>query len=580
MLATAILDGLQELRGFVLGSTHPRDPALAEWFGMTAQTAAGISVNEKTAENYVAFYRGIRCISEPLATFPRKVMLRDGDSRKAQPSHPANAILNDSPNPEQLPYHYHNLTIQRAIVWGNGPSEIVRSKSSGRPESLWPIHPQRLEVDRTKAGDIVFLVRKHDPFDDPRPDGGRDVIPAEDMLNVVYNGDGIWGKGIVGYCRESIGLALANDRYAAKFYSNRAKPGGVIQVPTKMSDPAYKRLRESVNEYKSLDRAQDTMILEAGAQWQQVGMPPDVAQFLQTANDVRKVMGLWLGVPPHKLGEQAKYSNIEEQNIEFVQMTLMPWVTSLAQAYKQRLLTPGDERLFVKIVFEKLLQGDITRRTAALKTQFMHGALTINEWLAIEDRDPIGPAGDVRFVPMNLTTIDQVLQGKGDEPPADKLPAIAEPDDAPVPGEPTGGTAPEDQDRNTQTIRTIAETTLRQTMSAMLRKEGGEMAQAAKTADKFLARVESWYARHEQRVAQQLHAVETLLTTVGVEWSAIAFASDHCERAVYDMIEVCGHITAAELVEAVEQHMAERGGEIMEKLNCGTETRNENHQAA
>jgi len=580
MLTEFMFDMASEFRSFVLPGSHPRDPALAGIFGTGSQTAAGVSVNENTADNYVAFYRGVRCISEPLATFPRKVMLKDGASRVAQPLHPAGVILNERPNPEQLPYHYHNLTIQRAITWGNGPSEIVRHAASGRPESVWPIHPQRLEVDRTAGGDIVFLVRTHDPYDEPRPDQPRDVIPAADILNVAYGGDGIWGKGIVGFCRESIGLGLANDNYASKFYSNRAKPSGIIQVPGKMKDDQWQRLRDQVNAHKSPDRAHDTMILEGDAKFQPVGVPPDVAQFLQTRADVRKELGLWLGVPAHKLGEQAKYSNIEEQNIEFVQMTLLPWVTMLSQAYKQRLLTPGDKRLFVKIVLDKLLQGDVTRRTMANKTQFVNGVITINEWRAREDLDPIGVSGDVHFVPLNMTTAEKAAEGKGDEPAADKMPSmIAEPPDA-VPGEPSGGTAPEDQDRSIQTIRTIAETMLRQTMAVMLRKEGGEMAQVAKTSEKFLQRVESWYTRHERRVAQQLQPVETLLATAGVTWSADEFARDHCGRAVYDMLEVCGRIGADELAEAVSDHMSERGHQIMEKLSCGTETRETDHQAA
>ncbi|MFM9654041.1 phage portal protein, partial [Streptomyces galilaeus] len=74
------------------------------------------------------------------------------------------------------------------------------------------------------------------------------------------------------------------------------------------------------NIHKGIDRAHRVAIFEEGVTWQQVGIPNDSAQFLETRKLQITEMARWLRLPPHKIGdlERATFSNIEQQQLDYV----------------------------------------------------------------------------------------------------------------------------------------------------------------------------------------------------------------------------------------------------------------------
>ena len=55
--------------------------------------------------------------------------------------------------------------------------------------------------------------------------------------------------------RESIGLALATEKFGAQLFKNGARPGGLLKHPGKISEPAAKRLKEAWTEAYTGDNA-------------------------------------------------------------------------------------------------------------------------------------------------------------------------------------------------------------------------------------------------------------------------------------------------------------------------------------
>ena len=97
--------------------------------------------------------------------------------------------------------------------------------------------------------------------------------------------------------------------------------------------------------YRGTSNAHKIAVLEKGMKYQQVGIPPEEAQFLETRKfQINEIARLYR-IPPHMVGdlEKSSFLNIEQQSLEFVKYTLDPWVIRWEQSLQKALLLPGEK---------------------------------------------------------------------------------------------------------------------------------------------------------------------------------------------------------------------------------------------
>lgn len=100
-------------------------------------------------------------------------------------------------------------------------------------------------------------------------------------------------------------------------------------------------------------------------------------------------------------------SNIESESLHFVLISVLPWLVRWEEECNRQLLTEGDKgAYFFKFLLMGLLRGDMAARAAFYKQMHDMGVYSVNDILELEDRNPLGPEGDLRFVPLNMTTLD------------------------------------------------------------------------------------------------------------------------------------------------------------------------------
>jgi hypothetical protein len=147
------------------------------------------------------------------------------------------------------------------------------------------------------------------------------------------------------------------------------------------------------------------MILEEGMKLHEIGIPPEDAQFLETRKFQVREIARWFGVPPHKIGdlEQATFSNIEHQSIEFVQDAIHHWLVRWEQSIKLNLLLPSERnRYYAEHLIDGLLRGDTKSRYEAYGVGKQWGWLTTNDIRKMENMNSL-PDGDRVMVPVNYT---------------------------------------------------------------------------------------------------------------------------------------------------------------------------------
>lgn len=266
-----VLEKLKRWFGVRSTLTNP-DSWLSEILGGN-QSYSGTVVNEKTAMTYAAFWACIRAIAKPIASLPLHLYERmdDGGRRKATDHH-LYGLLHNKPNPEMTALVFRDVLTAHLLTWGNAYAEI-QYNSGGQPVALWPLPPNIVFPERNdKTKEIQYRVLTN---------SGEVILRREQVFHLVGPGfDGLQGYSVVRMFRESIGMGLSVQEYGARFFGSGAKPGGVLEHPGRLKDPSG--LRQQWKEMHSgLDNQHRIAILEEGMKYQQIGIPPEDAQFLE-----------------------------------------------------------------------------------------------------------------------------------------------------------------------------------------------------------------------------------------------------------------------------------------------------------
>jgi len=372
-------------------------------------TSSGKTVNERTALQTTAVYSCVRILSESIAGLPIHIYRYSGDGSKDKVvSHPLYSLLHDEPNPEMTSFVFRETLMSHLLLWGNAYAQIIRD-GRGRVLALYPLLPNRMEVDRASNGEIFYSYRRESG--EKGYDGSTTVtLRHDEVLHIPGLGfDGLLGYSPIAMTKNAVGMALAVEEYGASFFANGANPGGVLEHPGVVKDP--QRVKDSWNTaYQGSKNAHRVAVLEEGMKYQQIGIPPEQAQFLETRKFQLNEIARIFRVPPHMIGdlEKSSFSNIEQQSLEYVKYTLDPWVVRWEQGLQKALLLPSEKpTLFIKLNVDGLLRGDYVKRMTGYATARQNGWMSANDIRELENlnRIPEEEGGDLYLINGNMTKL-------------------------------------------------------------------------------------------------------------------------------------------------------------------------------
>ena len=136
--------------------------------------------------------------------------------------------------------------------------------------------------------------------------GRRRLVLAENMLHIPgLSLDGRLGQSTVWLARQAFGLALATEKYGAKFFGNGARPAGVLQYPSKMDEIQIENAKRSWAESHGGENQHKTAILEEGIKYVKIAATQK-GQMLETRKYEREEICAIFGVPAHMVCAQEK----------------------------------------------------------------------------------------------------------------------------------------------------------------------------------------------------------------------------------------------------------------------------------
>jgi HK97 family phage portal protein len=380
-------------------------PGFTEYFafGGGMSTASGVRVTEGNALLISTVYQCVRVIADTVASLPCFLYKRTASGKDRAENHAVYRVLHEQPNPFMTPFEMKQTLQGHLCLWGNAYAEIERG-NNGQVQNLWPLRPDRMRLQVFQEKVFYYYIT---------PEGG------ERQLTDVFHLRGLSSDGLIGYspialARESLGLQKASEEYRARFFSNDARPGGVLMHPGILGDQAFQQLRKRWDEsHQGLSNRSRVAILEEGMQWKDVGIPPDDAQFIQGQEFQKSDIAAIYRVPSYKIGllkpGTVSFASVEQQAIDFVTDCIRPWLVCWEERSTLSLLTPTERKsLFAEFKIDALLRGDSDSRAKFYQALFNLGAITINEIRSFENMNSIGPDGDRHYLQQNLAPIDML----------------------------------------------------------------------------------------------------------------------------------------------------------------------------
>ncbi len=384
--------------GLFRARDKPQDSVSAAPVFYFGTSGSGKSVTVQSAIQLSTVYACVRVISETIASLPLGIYETVNDGNEKATDHPLYKLLHDEPNSEMTSFVFREVMLAHLLLYGNSYSQIIRS-GKNQVIGLYPLLPDHMDVDRDSKGNLTYTYTTSD---------GKTVsIKPRDVLHIPGLGfDGVMGYSPIALEKNAIGLGIASEEYGSKFFSNGARPSGILTHPNTVKNP--KALRESWNSaYGGSSNSNRVAILEEGMKFEPIAIPNNEAQFLETRKfQVDEICRIFR-VPPHLVGnlEHATFSNIEHQSIDFAVHTIRPWLVRIEQAMNRALLSEQEKgRFFVQFNIDGLMRGDYKSRMEGYAIARQNGWMSANDIRALENQNPIPAAegGDAYLVNGNM----------------------------------------------------------------------------------------------------------------------------------------------------------------------------------
>lgn len=347
--------------------------------GKAGASAFGVAVNNHSALNITALYAGIRIRSENVASFPKNVKKRTSQGWVDAPEHPAFKVINERPNSYTNKFDFWNCINTWLDGWGNAYA-IIEWSGDGQPKALYQVHPACVRITMVN-GKKWYEVSQVDY----RFTWMNGIYSDAQMLHfMLLTLDGVKGENPITRNAMALGKSIATEQFSAEFFEKGGNIRAVLETEGHMTDDEYMAF---LKHYQHSAKNFETPILEYGMKYKQLSVDPVAAQLIQSEvlsiQDVARILNL----PPHLLGElsHATYSNIEEQNIQFVQLSLRPTVKRLEDELETKLFLGDDAaRYSVKFNLDGLLRGNTKDRSQFYHNAILDGYLSRNEVRELE----------------------------------------------------------------------------------------------------------------------------------------------------------------------------------------------------
>jgi HK97 family phage portal protein len=370
---------------------------LARALGSGYDTNSGQRVTTTSALQQLVVFNCVRVLSESIGMLPCTLFKQTDKQRLPATGHRLYPLLSMAPNGYMTSQEFWEMLVACLCLRGNFYAYKVMAL--GNVVELLPINPDSVKPKLKDDWTVEYSVNFS---------SGTKVLTQDEIWHVrLFTLDGLNGLNPIAYARQALGLGQAMDAHAAKLFTNGAVASGVLATSEKLTDEAFKRLKDQFNgEHMGVANAYKPMVLEAGLDWKPISLNAQDSQFIESKRLTEAQLCGLFRVPPHLVANMEKMTlnNVENMGMSFVNYSLVPLITRIEHRVQVGLLNERDRLThYAKFNAGALMRGDLNGRYTSYGKGIQWGILSPNDCRELEDLNP-REGGDVYLTPMNMTT--------------------------------------------------------------------------------------------------------------------------------------------------------------------------------
>lgn len=377
-----------------------------QWFRQVFLNGEELDVGISSSERLSPVAAAHRILTNSFGMIPFGVYVKDGDARRPVSDKALDRVLKQRPNINASPFVLGKTVMSNAFWHGWGAVWNVRDKY-GEVTDRIALPSDCGSIRQDKDTGLYWY--------DFNVDGVQRTFASYDLSILLFESyDGIHGRGMLQLAREMVAADGMAQRYAKKFYQNGARLSGIVEVDTDAKKETRARLKNEFAQYAG-DDAFKVAVLDHGMKFTPLGLSQSDAQFIESRSFSVEETARFTGIPKYMLqtGKEAYNSN-QQQRVDYVTDTLVPFVNQWEQENTYKLLHAGQRKdgWYLRGNVSVLLRGDDAARANFYQKMVYTGLYNLDECRALEEKDPIpGGLGKNFFMTKNLASLDQVLRG-------------------------------------------------------------------------------------------------------------------------------------------------------------------------
>lgn len=387
------LGGLaREARSSRVTSDSLKDPSEVFLGMFGSSTRSGAKVSEDTAFNVSTLRSCINFRANLRAMLPIKLFKSTPTGPEEQRDHPVSKLLRGRVGPAQNTFQWRHYRELCGCIGGNGYTRIRRDTFAdiAALEFMRPVDTEPRLLD---SGRIVYRWK------------GQILQDYEVIHDRGLSTNGLTGRSPLMDLRETVGMAITAQAFAAATFANGNRMPGVIKGPTGMDRAkATEFLKFWQENYSGAGNGGKTPMFFGGIEWSEAGFSNQDAELLMSRKfDVEEIARVYQ-VPLHVIGSTEKAttwgSGIEQLNRGLVDYTITPMVRADEAEMNDKLLTERekDQGFYISYRLDALLRGNFEQRAKIYEVMRRICAMDVNQIRELEDM-PLYPdawAGDPR----------------------------------------------------------------------------------------------------------------------------------------------------------------------------------------
>lgn len=331
-------------------------------------TDSDITVNANTVWVQTTLYACVKIIAETIASLPIDIKTQTPNGPVTDNNNPYAALLKRTPNQFQSPFDFFSVMVANELIYGNAYALIERDGG---------VTPKRLTILNSEQVDPIVLTKNQlrasglpDETDKlyykVREGEHKGSYPAEDVIH--FRGmttDYVEGVSAVTVAAEAVGLAIAAEKFGAKFFGNGALIGGFLTFDKPLrEEQRIQYAAQSQAQLQGLDAAHKIGVLANGEDFKQIGHSPQESQYIELRKiQVEEISRVFV-IPTHLLnysGGTTSYGSIEQENQRFDTYNIRPRAEKY-EAELNRKLFPNQPQTSVSYNMDALRRGDMSTR--------------------------------------------------------------------------------------------------------------------------------------------------------------------------------------------------------------------------